>query len=110
MISADKLTVMTNGIEVLIIYAEPEQFWQQHLQLAIGTTVQQALAQIDLNKFPASMQVHEQRLSIFGLGVKPSEILQDKDRIEILKPLLRDPKDNRRQRAVLNPYKKLKKY
>jgi putative ubiquitin-RnfH superfamily antitoxin RatB of RatAB toxin-antitoxin module len=110
MIFADKQTVMTNSIEVLIIYAEPEQFWQQHVQLNVGATVQQALAMIDMNKFPASMIVNDQRLSIFGLGVKPSEILQDKDRIEILKPLLRDPKDNRRQRAVLNPYKKLKKY
>lgn len=109
MISAGKLTGMTRLIEVLIVYAEPEQFWQQTLELPTGATVQQALSLIDLSRFPSHMTVSEQNLSIFGVNTKPNNLLQDKDRIEILRPLLRDPKDNRRQRAELNPLKKPKR-
>lgn len=100
---------MTDSIDVLIVYAEPEQFWQQTLQVPAGATVQQALAQIDLHCFPENMVLSELHLAVFGQLVKPNEPLNDHDRIEILRPLLRDPKDNRRQRAQLNPYKKSKK-
>jgi len=110
MIFAGRQIVKTECIDVLIVYAEPEQFWQQELQLPVGATVHQALSQIDLNCFPEHMKLNELRFAVFGKAIKPNEHLHNHDRIEILRPLLRDPKDNRRQRAELNPYKKLKKY
>ncbi len=101
---------MTDVIKIHIVYAQPDQFWQQTMELPVGATVQQALMRLDVNLFPANMQVCDTQLAVFGQLVKLTELLHDGDRIEILKPLLIDPKDIRRQRAVLNPYKKLKKY
>jgi putative ubiquitin-RnfH superfamily antitoxin RatB of RatAB toxin-antitoxin module len=92
-----------------MVYAEPEKFWQQIIQLPLGSTVQHALEKLDFAQFPVHMKLSETRLAVFGQLVKPSNILHEHDRIEILKPLLRDPKEIRRQRAELNPYKKLKK-
>lgn len=101
---------MIKTMQIQIVYAQPNQFWQQTLELPIGTTVQQALAKLDNKLFPTDMQVCVTQLAVFGQLTKPNEVLHDRDRIEILKPLLLDPKDIRRQRAELNPYKKLKKY
>jgi putative ubiquitin-RnfH superfamily antitoxin RatB of RatAB toxin-antitoxin module len=37
---------------------------------------------------------------VFGRPVTPASPLHDGDRIEILRPLVTDPKEGRRQRAV----------
>ena len=102
--------MMTDVIKIQIVFAQPDQFWQQTMELPVGATVQQALMILDRNLFPANMQVCDKQLAVFGQLVKLGELLHDGDRVEILKPLLIDPKDIRRQRAVLNPYKKMKKY
>ena len=101
---------MTKLLQIQIVYAQPNQFWQQSMQLPVGATVKQALEKLDNNLFPVSMQICDTQIAVFGQRVKLNELLHDHDRIEILKPLLLDPKDIRRQRAVLNPYKKMKKY
>lgn len=100
----------TKSIHIQIVYAQPDQFWQQSVELPLGATVQQALAKIDRSLFPTTMQVSDKQLAVFGQLVRLNELLHDGDRIEILKPLLLDPKDIRRQRAVLHPYKKMKQY
>jgi putative ubiquitin-RnfH superfamily antitoxin RatB of RatAB toxin-antitoxin module len=109
MIFAGRRIVMIKLIQIQIVYAEPEKFWQQEMQMPAGTTVQQALDKLDPNQFPAHMQITQTRLAVYGQLVKPGELLHEHDRIEILKPLLCDPKEIRRQRAQLNPYKKLNK-
>ena len=101
---------MTDVMQIQIVYAQPDQFWQQSMELPVGATVEQALESLDKNLFPANMQVCDNQLAVFGQLVKLGELLHDRDRIEILKPLLIDPKDIRRQRAVLHPYKKMKQY
>lgn len=110
MIFAVRPIVKIENMQIQIVYAEPEKFWQQVLEMPEGATVRQALEKLDYARFPADMQVSEARLAVFGQLVKPSERLHEHDRIEILKPLLLDPKEIRRQRAEMNPYKKLKKY
>jgi putative ubiquitin-RnfH superfamily antitoxin RatB of RatAB toxin-antitoxin module len=38
-------------------------------------------------------------VAVHGLLAKPDQVLREGDRVELLRPLLADPKDNRRRRA-----------
>jgi putative ubiquitin-RnfH superfamily antitoxin RatB of RatAB toxin-antitoxin module len=109
MIFASKPTAMTDSISIQIVYALPEHAWTQDLTVPVGSTLEFALSQVDAMQFTSAMQVDSERLAIFGQKAKLSDALHEFDRIEILRPLLHDPKDNRRQRAQLNPLKKPKR-
>jgi uncharacterized protein len=100
---------MTEWINIEIVYASPEQAWVQDLTVPAGSTLEFALMQIDAAQFPNNMQIDTERLAVFGQKAKLSDRLYEFDRIEILRPLVHDPKDNRRQRAELNPLKKPKR-
>ena len=99
---------MTEIVNIEIVYALPMQTWIQALQVPRGSTLEFALTQIELAQFPSAMQIDTEHLAVFGQKAKLSDVLVEFDRIEILRPLLHDPKDNRRQRAELNPLKKPK--
>jgi hypothetical protein len=100
---------MNDSIQIEVVYALPDAYWRQELRLPEDSTVQQALAQLDRALFPDGLVVDSGRLAVFGQRVKLTDRLHDLDRIEVLRPLLRDPKDNRRQRAAMNPLKKPKR-
>ena len=100
---------MTETITVEIVYAEAQRYWRQVLLLGKNATVQDALDALDRGLFPTEMALHAERLAIYGRAAKPSMVLHDNDRIELLRPLQRDPKDTRRLRAAANPLKKPKR-
>ena len=64
------------------------------LSVPPGTTAQEAVALSGL-PWPA----HGGVLGLFGRRIPLSQILQDGDRVEILRPLAADPKEARRRRA-----------
>ncbi|HWR95726.1 MAG TPA: RnfH family protein [Arenimonas sp.] len=99
----------TDSIQVQVVFALPDTYWRQELRVPKDSTVQQVLALLDRSLFPDGLVVDSGRLAVFGQRVKPADRLHDLDRIEVLRPLLRDPKDNRRQRAAMNPLKKPKR-
>jgi putative ubiquitin-RnfH superfamily antitoxin RatB of RatAB toxin-antitoxin module len=109
MISASKPIAMSELIQVQIIYALPDQFWLQTLYVPNASRIGQVLAKMDSTQFPSDMDIDMERLAIFGRKAKLHDTLHAFDRIEILRPLLFDPKDNRRQRAAMNPLKKPKR-
>jgi putative ubiquitin-RnfH superfamily antitoxin RatB of RatAB toxin-antitoxin module len=51
-----------------------------------------------LEKFP-DLDLSAYKLGIFGKLTKADTVLRDKDRIEIYRPLIADPKEVRRRRA-----------
>ncbi|WP_306302234.1 RnfH family protein [Shewanella marina] len=51
-----------------------------------------------LDFFP-DIDIDTAKLGIYSRVVKPSEVLQRGDRVEIYRPLIADPKDVRRRRA-----------
>jgi uncharacterized protein len=106
MISADRPIVMTERLTVEVVYAEPERYWLQTIQLDAGATVADALALWDAAQFPAQCRPNLEALAVFGQKVKAGDLLHDLDRIELLRPLSRDPKDTRRLRAAANPIPK----
>jgi putative ubiquitin-RnfH superfamily antitoxin RatB of RatAB toxin-antitoxin module len=64
-----------------------------------GTTVADAVrASGVLDKHP-EIDLEKNKLGIFGKLTKADTVLRDKDRIEIYRPLIADPKEVRRKRA-----------
>jgi putative ubiquitin-RnfH superfamily antitoxin RatB of RatAB toxin-antitoxin module len=88
-----------NSINVEVIYALPEKQTLLRVQLADGATVEDAIrASGVLDKFP-EMDLAKNKIGIFSKLVKLDETLRDKDRVEIYRPLIADPKEVRRKRA-----------
>ena len=97
---------MTELIPVEIVYAEPGRVWRQELQIPTGSSVQHALSVLDHRLFPEGLQVSEDFLAVYGRRVRFGDSLHAHVRIDLLRPLTRDPKDTRRLRAADNPLKK----
>lgn len=86
-------------INVEVIYALPEQQPLLRVQLAEGATVEDAIRQSGvLDAFP-EIDLAKNKVGIFSKLVKLDEALRDKDRVEIYRPLIADPKEVRRKRA-----------
>ena len=97
---------MSEWIPIDIVYAEPDRVWQQTVQVPAGACVEQALSAMDRARFPEGLQISEDFLAVYGRRVRFGDSLHAHDRIELLRPLTRDPKDTRRLRAADNPLKK----
>jgi putative ubiquitin-RnfH superfamily antitoxin RatB of RatAB toxin-antitoxin module len=92
-----------SGIRVDVVYALVDRYWRLPVVLPVAATVADALAAVELERWipgqGLDVQALEGRLAVFGRLVTMATALRDGDRIEILRPLLVDPKQSRRQRA-----------
>ncbi len=86
-------------ITVEVVYALPAQQPLLHVQLAAGATVEDAIrASGVLDAFP-EIDLAKNKVGIFSKLVKLDETVRDRDRVEIYRPLIADPKEVRRKRA-----------
>jgi len=85
-------------IQVEVLLALPERAWSVQLSLADGATVAEALEQA-LPRLP-QLPGAEWSYGIYGRLVTSATLLRNGDRIELLRPLLADPMDQRRRRAA----------
>jgi hypothetical protein len=91
---------MPNQIPVEVAYALPERQLILSLRVPPETTAAQAIQTSGiLQKFP-EIDLANNKIGIFGKLVKPDTVLREKDRVEIYRPLIADPKEVRRQRAA----------
>lgn len=93
-------------LEVSLVCVWPDWQYLRQFRVRPGTTVAQLLAQSDLAaQVAAQGRVLPAELGIFGRRVADPEqrVLQQGDRVELYRPLLIDPKDIRRLRAVRHP-------
>ena len=89
-----------------VIYALPEEQELITLDVEQGTTVEQSIKLSGvLEKYP-EIDLSKNKVGIFGKITKKDEALRDKDRIEIYRPLIADPKESRRKRAEKKESKK----
>ncbi|MDD1626070.1 MAG: RnfH family protein [Methylococcaceae bacterium] len=87
-------------MDVEVAYANPEQQVIVALEMQEGVTVEQAIqASGLLNRFP-EIDATDLKVGIFGSVCKLDQPLRQADRVEIYRPLIHDPKEARRQRAV----------
>ena len=91
---------MSDLINVEVCYALPERAELVALRLPAGATLQQALeASGLLAKYP-DIDLKKNKFGIFAKLSKPDALLRDRDRVEIYRPLIADPKEVRKQRAA----------
>ena len=86
-------------IQVEVIYALPHE--QKLLKVVVpqGTTLEGAIEVSGiLNKYP-DIDMSTNKVGIFSKLSKLDVVVRDKDRIEIFRPLIADPKEVRRKRA-----------
>jgi putative ubiquitin-RnfH superfamily antitoxin RatB of RatAB toxin-antitoxin module len=91
---------MSDVINVEIVYALPEQQELIQLKLPVGSTVSDAVqASGLLQKYP-DIDPQKGKFGIFSKLAKPDAALRDRDRVEIYRPLIADPKAVRAARAA----------
>ena len=96
----------TGKVFIEVTYALPEEQVLISLDVEQGTTVEQAVKLSGvLEKFP-DIDLTKNKVGIFGKATKLDEVLRDKDRVEIYRPLIADPKESRRKRAEKKESKK----
>jgi putative ubiquitin-RnfH superfamily antitoxin RatB of RatAB toxin-antitoxin module len=87
-------------VNVEVAYAKLEEQAIVVLQMQEGTTVESAIkASGLLERFPEIVS-SELNAGIFGAACKLDQPVIEGDRIEIYRPLVHDPKEARRQRAL----------
>lgn len=87
-------------VNVEVVYAKPEEQVIVTLAMEEGSTVEAAVrASGVLERFP-EIALSELNAGIFGVACKLDQPVREGDRIEIYRPLLHDPKEARRQRAL----------
>ena len=91
---------MSDSINVEVCYALKDRQEIVHLKMPEGCTVQRAIdASGLLQKHPEIDLAKLNKIGVFAKLVKGDTVLRDKDRVEIYRPLIADPKDVRRKRA-----------
>ena len=96
MASAERKT-----LHVEVAYALPSEQVIRALDVEEGTTLEQAIERSGiLQQFPDIDIAGNNKVGIFGKISKPDTALRDKDRVEIYRPLIADPKQVRKQRAA----------
>lgn len=87
-------------IQIEVIYPLPHKQELISLQLPEGSTLQQALeASGLLEKYP-EIDLKKNKFGVFAKLSKLDAVLRDRDRVEIYRPLIADPKEVRKQRAA----------
>jgi len=85
---------------VEVAYAEPDQQVILKVNVPDDATAQTAIdASGILERFP-DIDLEKQKIGIFSRLVTLNQRLQPRDRVEIYRPLLADPKAARRERAA----------
>ena len=90
---------MTTEIEVELVSAWPGSCESLRLGLPEGSCVGDALRSATALGFAPAATADASCLAVFGRSATPATPLHAGDRIELLRPLLADPKQRRRERA-----------
>ena len=90
---------MNDKINIEVVYALPDEQVLLKRSVPHGTTVAEALRASGILEKNPGIDLANNKLGIFGKLAKADAVLRDKDRIEIYRPLIADPKEVRRKRA-----------
>ena len=92
---------MVEGKTILVevAYAKPDVQVIIPLQVKPGTQLVEAIKLSGiLEQFP-EIDLENSKIGIFSKISSPDTVLREKDRVEIYRPLIADPKESRRKRA-----------
>jgi putative ubiquitin-RnfH superfamily antitoxin RatB of RatAB toxin-antitoxin module len=90
---------MSNEITIEVAYAAARGQTVLQLEVNSGTTIGEAIKQSGiLGMFP-EIDLALNKVGIFGKLARTDTLLRDRDRVEIYRALIADPKEARRRRA-----------
>jgi len=91
---------MAELLEISVCYASDKFEWLHPMQVEVGTTIGQAIERSGvLEAFP-DINLATQPVGIYAKKKALDTALRERDRIEIYRPLVADPKESRRRRAA----------
>lgn len=91
---------MTTLIHVEVVFGRQDRQKVAMVTLNEGATVRDAVERSGLlAEFP-EIDLTRNKLGIWNKLAKPDAVVRDKDRVEIYRPLIADPKEVRKQRAA----------
>jgi len=89
----------TENIDIELVYALPHEQALLKFKVPAGTTLGDAVRLSGiLDKYP-EIDPEKAKYGIFGKLSKADVVMRERDRIEIYRPLIADPKEVRRKRA-----------
>ena len=91
----------TNHITVEVAYALPNEQVILSLEVPNGCTVEDVIKRSGILESYPQIDITTDKVGIFGKMCKLNATLRNKDRIEIYRKLIADPKESRRQKAEM---------
>jgi len=83
-----------------VAYAKPEKQVIIELDVDESCTVEEAVKLSRIKEQFPEIDLEKAKVGIFGKAVKLTDSLREKDRVEIYRALIADPKESRRARAA----------
>jgi uncharacterized protein len=91
---------MADSIQVEVTYARPERQDVIELKLPEGSTIGQAIEASGLLQRYPELDLAKLKVGVYGKLGRVDTVLRERDRVEIYRPLIADPKEVRKQRAA----------
>jgi putative ubiquitin-RnfH superfamily antitoxin RatB of RatAB toxin-antitoxin module len=88
-----------NKIQIEVVYALPHEQLLLKLEVPHQTTIAQAVRLSGLPEKYPEIDLEKGKFGLYGKLSKADVVLREKDRVEIYRPLLADPKEVRKKRA-----------
>lgn len=93
------MSIESDMIHVEVVYALPHEQKLLFLLVNKNMTVEEIIEHSGVLKLYPEIDLTQHKVGVFSRGVKLDSKVRDKDRIEIYRPLLADPREIRRKRA-----------
>ncbi len=91
---------MSTQIHVEVVYGRRDRQKVVAVSLGEGATLREAVERSGLQAEFPEIDLASNKLGIWNKLAKPDTVVRDKDRVEIYRPLIADPKEVRKQRAA----------
>jgi putative ubiquitin-RnfH superfamily antitoxin RatB of RatAB toxin-antitoxin module len=87
-------------MDVVVCYAKAGEEFLRPMRVAPGTTIGEAIEMSGVLAAYPEINLSTQPVGIYAKKKTLDTVLRERDRIEIYRPLVADPKDSRRKRAA----------
>lgn len=95
---------ISGKIRVQVCYVTPQFPLLIDLEVSEGTTLESAIRESGILQRVPDIDLSSNKIGIYGKVRTLDTILRDRDRIEIYRRLIADPKDARRRRVAKKEY------
>ncbi len=93
------MSIESDMIHVDVVYALPQEQRVLNLVVDKSMTVEEIIKTSGILSLYPEIDLKENKVGVFSRNVKLDSTVRDRDRIEIYRPLLADPKEIRRKRV-----------